>query len=260
MGNTTTSGRHCYFLYILSSLPVALSPASIMSSSASYPMTRLGGKAFNHSSSGDAEAEYDRLRDLARQEAGKRSSCFDKAHQAYERGDGAAAHQLSEEGKAHAAKMDQFNKQASDYIFRENNAPGRVPADTIDLHGQFVEEAEDILEQRIRYAQQNGQTHLHVIVGKGNHSANHVQKIKPRVEQVCRELGLQYATEENAGRMYVNLAGGPAVMPPAGQQQHHGQQQQHGNQQNGQNDEMEKLAKKLLPKLLKKLAGCCVVM
>jgi len=85
-----------------------------------------------------------------------------QAHQAYERGDGAAAHQLSEEGKMHAAKMDQYNKQASDYIFRENNATGRVPDDTIDLHGQFVEEAEQILEQRIRYAQQNGQTHLHV--------------------------------------------------------------------------------------------------
>lgn len=53
------------------------------------------------------------------------------------------------------------------------------------------------------------------IVGKGNHSANHVQKIKPRVEQVCRELGLQYATEENAGRIYVNLTGGPAEMPPS---------------------------------------------
>jgi DNA-nicking Smr family endonuclease len=137
--------------------------------------------AFNHSSSGDSEAEYDRLRGLAREEAGKRGACFDKvslrskctisllppncdkqAHQAYERGDGAAAHQLSEEGKAHAAKMDQYNKQASDYIFRENNAQGRVADDTIDLHGQFVEEAENILEQRIRYAQQNGQTHLHV--------------------------------------------------------------------------------------------------
>ena len=34
--------------------------------------------AFNHSQSGEAEAEYDRLRDLARQEAGKRSSCFDR--------------------------------------------------------------------------------------------------------------------------------------------------------------------------------------
>jgi DNA-nicking Smr family endonuclease len=69
---------------------------------------------------------------------------------------------LSDEGKAHAAKMDQYNKQASEYIFRENNAPGRVADDTIDLHGQFVEEAENILEERIRYAQQHGQTHLHV--------------------------------------------------------------------------------------------------
>jgi len=58
--------------------------------------------------------------------------------------------------------MDQYNKQASDYIFRENNSVGRVDGDTIDLHGQFVEEAEDILEQRIRYARANGQTHLNV--------------------------------------------------------------------------------------------------
>jgi DNA-nicking Smr family endonuclease len=85
-----------------------------------------------------------------------------QSQEAYQRGDGAAAHQLSEEGKQHAAKMDQYNKQASDFIFRENNAPGRVADDSIDLHGQFVEEAEQILEQRIRYAQQNGQTHLHV--------------------------------------------------------------------------------------------------
>ncbi|KAL8686428.1 MAG: hypothetical protein Q9224_005450, partial [Gallowayella concinna] len=160
---------------------------------------------------------------------------------AYERGDGAAAHELSEEGKRHGAMMEQYNKQASDFIFRENNAVGRVASDTIDLHGQFVEEAEDILEQRIRYAQSTGQTHLHVIVGKGNHSANHVQKIKPRVEQICREQGLQYATEHNAGRMYINLQGGPAQMPHdlisdhnAYQEHHpqqHGQQQQHHDQQ-----------------------------
>lgn len=85
-----------------------------------------------------------------------------QSQQAYQSGNGAAAHQLSEESKQHAAKMDQYNKQASDFIFRENNAPGRVADDTIDLHGQFVEEAEQILEQRIRYAQQNGQPHLHV--------------------------------------------------------------------------------------------------
>ncbi|KAK8111539.1 uncharacterized protein PG998_007996 [Apiospora kogelbergensis] len=198
------------------------------------PMTRLGGRAFSHNAENDAEKEYDRLRDLAREEAQKRGQCFDRAHQAYERGDGAEAKQLSNEGKRHAAQMESYNKQASEYIFRENNATGRVADDTIDLHGQF--------------------THLHVIVGQGHHSAGHVQKIKPRVEQVCRELGLHYATEDNAGRIYVDLQGGEVGgMPPPPQkpsgghagsggqshqqpQPHHGgqQQPQHGGQQRPQ--------------------------
>ena len=173
--------------------------------------------------------------------------------------------------------MEKYNKQASEFIFRENNAEARVAGDTIDLHGQFVEEAEDILEERIRYAQSHGQTHLHVIVGKGNHSPHHIQKIKPRVEQVCRELGLQYHTEPNEGRIYVNLTGGPAdgIPPPqhypGGQQQHHqgggypGQQPYHGGghqqQQHGQNDEVEKIVKKFLPRILRRLERqCCIVM
>ncbi|KAH8722740.1 smr domain-containing protein [Phaeosphaeriaceae sp. PMI808] len=245
-------------------------------------MFSLGSRSLNHSSA-DTEAEYDRLRDLARQEAAKRGSCFDRAHQAYESGDGARAHELSEEGKKHAAKMEQYNRQARDYIFRENNAEGRVASDTIDLHGLFVEEAEDVIEERIKAARGRGETHLHVIVGKGNHSTNQVQKIKPRVEQVCRELGLQYRTEENEGRLFVNLQGGSVDhMPPPshapnyggnhggqqhggqqhGGQQHGGQQhggQQHSGQQQGQNDEIEQMVKKGLPKLLKKL-GCCTVM
>lgn len=87
-----------------------------------------------------------------------------QAHTAYEHGDGAAAHQLSEEGKRHAQAMDKYNKQAADFIFRENNAVGRVDGDTIDLHGLYVEEAEEMLEQRIRYAQAHGQGALHVYV------------------------------------------------------------------------------------------------
>ncbi|KAI1106924.1 Smr domain protein [Jackrogersella minutella] len=239
------------------------------------PLTRLGDRAFNHSPSSDAEAEYDRLRGLAREEAAKRNSCFDRAHQAYERGDGAGAKELSNEGKRHAAKMDEYNKQASEYIFRENNATDRVADDTIDLHGQFVEEAEDMLERRIRYAQQHGQSHLHVIVGKGNHSANHVQKLKPRVEQVCRELGLKFATEENSGRIYVNLQGGEAVMPPppthgghdqldyGGQQRpqhaHHGGQSQHHHHQQQQQEQPDEI-ERLVSKFVRKLGDCCVVM
>ncbi len=190
--------------------------------------------------------------------------------------------------------MEQYNRQASEFIFRENNAEGRVPADTIDLHGQFVEEAEDVLEERIKYARSTGQTHLHVIVGKGNHSPGHIQKIKPRVEQVCREQGLQYHTEPNEGRIYVNLQGGAVDMQhvnnwqgyqqqhgyqggqqqhgyqggqqqqayqggyPSQQQQNFGQQPQHGGQQQhhgqqSQNAEIEKLARKFLPRILRKL-------
>jgi DNA-nicking Smr family endonuclease len=87
-----------------------------------------------------------------------------QSQEAYSNGDGALAKELSEQGKAHGRKMDEYNKQASEFILRENNADGRVPADTIDLHGQFVEEAEEILEQRIKYAKAHGQTHLHVLV------------------------------------------------------------------------------------------------
>lgn len=180
------------------------------------------GPAFNHGPSGDAEREYDRLRDLARKEQGQHQHFAAEARKAYEKGDGAGAHEFSQQSKKHEAQADAYNKQASEFIFRENNAVGKVAGDTIDLHGQFVEEAEEILEQRIRYAQSTGQSHLHVIVGKGNHSVNHVQKIKPRVEQVCRELGLQYNTEQNEGRIYVNLQPGAqhAQMPSYDYQQH----------------------------------------
>ena len=129
------------------------------------------------------------------------------------------------------------------------------------------------------------------VVGKGTHSTDHIQKIKPRVEQVCREMGLQYSTESNAGRMYINLQGGSAQMPPQfshengggygpgyggnqGQQhhgqQHHGgqggypgqQQQHHGgnDQQQQQNAEIEAAVKKFLPRIIRKLEGCCIVM
>ncbi|KAE8167176.1 hypothetical protein BDV40DRAFT_295764 [Aspergillus tamarii] len=242
-----------------------------------HEMSHMGPRAFNHEQSSDAEAEYDRLRGLAREEAQKRNSCFHRSQEAYSEGDGAMAKELSEQGKAHGRRMAEYNKQASEFIFRENNAEGRVEPDTIDLHGQFVEEAEEILEERIKYAREHGQNHLHVIVGKGNHSANHVQKIKPRVEQVCRELGLQYATEENAGRIYVNLTGGPADMSevPAhsgygqshGQypgQQHHQQPQQQAQQQQQQQqqqDPVEEMVNAVLPRVLRKLEkACCVVM
>lgn len=79
------------------------------------------------------------------------------------------------------------------------------------------------------------------ITGKGNHSEGGVQKIKPAVEELCREQNLQFSTEQNAGRMYISLApvdGGQAGEVPAGNHPHrlqnhgnnaHSQQPQHGS-------------------------------
>jgi hypothetical protein len=161
--------------------------------------------------------------------------------------------------------MEAYNKQASDYIFRENNAPGRVEPDAIDLHGLFVDEAEEILEARIRAERQKGSSALHVIVGRGNHSADHVQKIKPRVEQVCREMGLSYRTEENDGRIFVDLKGGQGgghYQPPP--QQHHPQEPHHGRPPHhgqGRPPHHGEQGPDLLGMLFKKLEkACCIVM
>ncbi|RYP10739.1 hypothetical protein DL765_008007 [Monosporascus sp. GIB2] len=250
---------------------------------------KLTRAAFNHRPDRDAEEEYDRLRGLARAEAEKRNDCFARSRQAYTGGDGALAKDLSNRGKEHAAAMAEYNRQARDYIFRANNAPGLVADDTIDLHGLFVEEAEDILEERIKHAQASGQTHLHVeeegeakrpmrltdaglwteqrhrIVGKGNHSVDGVQKLKPRVEQVCHDLGLRYRTEENEGRIYVNLQGGEAVPPPDEDpyDPHHGHHHGHGGHHHHHQQQPQQEAdtiEDLFSKFARKLADCCIIM
>ncbi|EKJ73507.1 hypothetical protein NXS19_009203 [Fusarium pseudograminearum] len=230
----------------------------------SIPMQRLGGRAFAHDDD-SIEQEYDRLRDMARAEAEKRNDCFARSRQAYEDGDGAGAKELSNQGKAHAARMDDYNQQASDFIFRENNASGRVEADSIDLHGLYVEEAERILEERIRSDQAKGQTHLYAIVGKGHHSAGGVQKLKPKVEELCQELGLRYETDEdNTGRIIINLQGGQPVPPshsgghggyPGGEQHHGGQH--HGGQHHQPEEKNDDLVAIIFKKLEKM---CCTVM
>jgi hypothetical protein len=45
------------------------------------------------------------------------AQCFDESHRAYESGDGAGAHRLSEQGKQHKAEMERLNKEASDWIY-----------------------------------------------------------------------------------------------------------------------------------------------
>jgi len=45
------------------------------------------------------------------------AKCFQEGHEAYARGDGARAKELSNEGKDHQRQMEDLNKEASDFIF-----------------------------------------------------------------------------------------------------------------------------------------------
>ncbi|KAJ8100565.1 hypothetical protein POJ06DRAFT_238069 [Lipomyces tetrasporus] len=166
---------------------------------------------YNHAD----DAEYKRLRDLASNEYLARSRCYDAAHEAHKRGDGAEAKRISEQGKQHGENMDRYNAQAAAFVFRANNADS--DADEIDLHGLYVKEAEEYLEQRIAASKARNEAHLEVIVGKGNHSTGGVAKIKPAVERLCQEHGFQYAADDdNSGVIIINFQR-PGGYTPMGQ-------------------------------------------
>ncbi|KAK7207766.1 hypothetical protein BZA70DRAFT_272159 [Myxozyma melibiosi] len=163
---------------------------------------------YNHAD----DQEYKRLRGLAEAEFKARSRCYDDSHKAYAEGDGAAAKQLSEMAKDHDRKMDEYNAEAAAFVFRANNADSDY--DEIDLHGLYVKEAEEVLEQRISACKARNDDHLEVIVGKGKHSTGGVAKIKPAVEQLCEKHGFQYAVDDdNEGVIVINFRSSGGNMP-----------------------------------------------
>ncbi|KAI0200440.1 DUF1771-domain-containing protein [Astrocystis sublimbata] len=195
-------------------------------------------------------------------------TCFSEATQAYGRGDGAGAKELSNRGHKLVQDAEKSSLNAGEAIFAIINE-GQDP-DTIDLHGQYVKEAVIITRNEIQKRQRSQKTYIHVIVGQGHHSKDNKQHLKPAIEELCDDLGLRYETEENAGRIYVTLQGDHKPSPPPqhdGYQQHPqpqyhpdqqqqsypGQQQQHQQQEQG--DEVEKFVKRFLRKILNKF--CC---
>lgn len=240
--------------------------------------------AFNHAPSSDIERQYDQLRDKAHAEDRLQKENVSKSQNAYNQGDGAGAKQFSQIARQHAENEARFHRQARDLIFRENNS--HLPGDTIDLHGLYVSEVEEVLETRIRAGQQRSEQHLHVIVGKGIHSAGHLQKIKPETERILNKMGLNYQTEHNEGRMYVDLTGGQVHnMPPPpsgwndnwgkpahgnqndypGQPQHGGYNQGHtggggGHGQQNQNQNQDQEVEQVVKGCMKLFRGCCTVM
>jgi len=132
------------------------------------------------------------------------AKCFEQSHQAYSSGDKAGAKALSSQGKDHQRKMQVLNKQASEWIFIENNKDSK-PGE-IDLHGLYVKEAIERTDMAIEEAKRNGRSELHLIVGKGLHSKSGVAKIKPAIEELMQKHQLLAELDpSNAGVLIVQI-------------------------------------------------------
>jgi len=138
---------------------------------------------------------YLSLRARANEHGDKMAKCFQESHEAYTRGDGALAKELSNQGKDHQQKMGELNKEASDFIFVENNKdskPGEV-----DLHGLYVKEAIARADLAILDAKSRGQPQIIFIVGKGLHSQGGIAKIKPAIEELIQKHQLRTEMDPN---------------------------------------------------------------
>ncbi|KAJ7096412.1 hypothetical protein C8R44DRAFT_812981 [Mycena epipterygia] len=159
------------------------------------------------------DEHYMRLRAQANEEGDQMAKCFAESHEAYGRGDGAGAKQLSNQGKEHQRKMISLNKEASDWIFIENNKDSK-PGE-IDLHGLYVKEAIEHTDQALQEAKRKGDSELHLIVGKGLHSQGGAAKIKPAIEELMQKHQLSAELDpHNAGVLVVQMgANGGGVGP-----------------------------------------------
>ncbi|ODV64313.1 Smr domain-containing protein [Ascoidea rubescens DSM 1968] len=160
-----------------------------------------GERDFNHV----VDAEYVKWRDLAKENYLKCKQKSRESQEAYQNGDGQLAHELSVESKQYRAEAEEYDQKAAEYVFVANNEDSSE--DEIDLHGLYVKEAEIFVKKRFKFCIHNNRPYLNVIVGKGLHSKNGIAKLKPSVEEWCREYGISCSVDpDNSGVLVVDLS------------------------------------------------------
>ncbi|KAH9998503.1 hypothetical protein BJV74DRAFT_883189 [Russula compacta] len=102
------------------------------------------------------------------------------------------------DARVHESAMKYLNKEAARVLFKEKNKGH--PEGTIDLHGLHVEEALDYAKQELQLATARVNNTVRFIVGKGLHAQDGKAKIRPALQQLCKERGLTHTLDSrNAG-------------------------------------------------------------
>ncbi|KAF5830322.1 hypothetical protein DUNSADRAFT_14753 [Dunaliella salina] len=126
------------------------------------------------------------------------------------RGQHELAKKKSEEGKKLDSQAKKHARKAADATFAQNNT-GR-PANEVDLHGLYVDEALERVEKAISNARWSQLLRCPVakditfIVGKGLHSQDGVAKIRPAVLKLVNRYYLRVTEDTpNAGCIHVEF-------------------------------------------------------
>jgi hypothetical protein len=138
-----------------------------------------------NSSSADAyrkEAEY---------LAGQSKNLLNASKEAAARGATYRAEICKQDADNYRMSMQCYNKAAARIIFDQNNSWALQRENKVDLHGLFVEEALEKLNETIRSFKWQGKNEIIVITGQGLHSQNG-PKLKPAVITFARKQNIKF--------------------------------------------------------------------
>lgn len=161
--------------------------------------TSTGAAALDHAQS---------LRNRGKELAALAQAEYQLSQQCWRSGDGAGAAEHKQQRLSYQKQKAALDKEAADVIFRENNR--NRPENEVDLHGLFVAEALDKLDNCLQEAKRKNLSGMIIIVGKGNHSQDRIAKLKPAVaERLIKRYGLRcYMNEPNQGCIRVEFVEG----------------------------------------------------
>lgn len=186
---------------------IPAAPRNRTSTPPDYGQGRTPGQTQPSSTRLDELADLEdanKLREKARRHGRKMSEAYDQARIAQSMGDREVAQGHRQKADAYKSSMEEFDKRAAKIIFREKNK-NRTEGE-IDLHGLFVAEAVGFAKEVLRTARLRGVIVVRFIVGKGLHTVDGVAKIRPALEDLFTERGLDHSLDpRNAGVLIVRL-------------------------------------------------------
>eukprot|EP01095_Lingulamoeba_sp_RSL-Kostka_P009043 TRINITY_DN308_c0_g2_i1.p1 TRINITY_DN308_c0_g2~~TRINITY_DN308_c0_g2_i1.p1 ORF type:complete len:391 (+),score=155.55 TRINITY_DN308_c0_g2_i1:31-1203(+) len=134
---------------------------------------------------------YNKYRKDMEKHVQARNRLFKEAEEAFKRGDGALAKELSEQAKNEDKLFQKARLDSALKIFKAQNK-GRSKSE-IDLHGLQVDEALFVVDN---YLNKKKTPTLTIITGKGLHSEGHKFKIGPALEEHLNQKNIPFTHEE----------------------------------------------------------------